>query len=80
MRNLRAYIRVIEDKESATNRQLGFENPGKGIIMNVVRTLNNWRKFRQTVSELGRMSPRELEDLGIERHNIRRFARTANGL
>lgn len=47
--------------------------------MNVVRTLNNWRKFRQTVEELGRMSPRELEDLGIERHNIRRFARTANG-
>ncbi|MDP9835663.1 uncharacterized protein YjiS (DUF1127 family) [Neorhizobium huautlense] len=48
--------------------------------MNVVRTLNNWRKFRQTVTELDRMSPRELEDLGIERHNIRRFARTANGL
>ncbi|MGE7368511.1 DUF1127 domain-containing protein [Neorhizobium sp. NPDC001467] len=48
--------------------------------MNVVRTLNNWRKFRQTKSELDRMSSRELRDLGIERHDIRRFARTANGL
>ncbi|MDE1159429.1 MAG: DUF1127 domain-containing protein [Neorhizobium sp.] len=47
--------------------------------MNVARTLNNWRKYRQTVSELGRMSTRELSDLGIERNNIRRVARTAAG-
>jgi uncharacterized protein YjiS (DUF1127 family) len=47
--------------------------------MNVARTLNNWRKYRQTVSELGRMSTRELSDLGIERGNIRRVARTAAG-
>lgn len=52
---------------------------GKGTIMNVARTLNNWRKYRQTVSELGRMSTRELSDLGIERNNIRRVARTAAG-
>lgn len=47
--------------------------------MNVVRTLNNWRKYRQTVAELGRMTSRELDDLGIERQEIRRFARAANG-
>ncbi len=48
--------------------------------MNVARTLNNWRKYRQTVAELGRMSTRELNDLGIERNSIRRVARTAAGL
>jgi uncharacterized protein YjiS (DUF1127 family) len=48
--------------------------------MNVARTFTTWRKYRQTVTELGRMSTRELNDLGIERSNIRRVARTAAGL
>lgn len=47
--------------------------------MNIARTFNNWRKYRQTVSELGRMSDRELSDLGIGRTEIRRVARTAVG-
>ncbi len=45
--------------------------------MNITRSLNNWRKYRQTVTELGRMSDRELRDLGIGREDIRRVARTA---
>ena len=43
--------------------------------MNVARTFTNWVKFRQTVSELGHMSSRELQDLGIDRADIRRIAR-----
>ena len=43
--------------------------------MNVARTFTNWVKFRQTVSELGRMSSRELQDLRIARADIRRIAR-----
>jgi uncharacterized protein YjiS (DUF1127 family) len=31
--------------------------------MNVARSFNNWRKYRQTVTELGRMTSRELRDL-----------------
>ena len=53
---------------------------GKGIIMNVARSLNNWRKYRQTVSELGRMTNRELHDLGIDRGDIRIVARAAVSL
>ncbi|WP_457580860.1 DUF1127 domain-containing protein [Ensifer canadensis] len=45
--------------------------------MNVARSFNNWRKYRQTVSELGRMSSRELRDLGIERADIPSIARAA---
>ncbi|MBD8689286.1 MULTISPECIES: DUF1127 domain-containing protein [Rhizobium/Agrobacterium group] len=48
--------------------------------MNITRSLNNWRKYRQTVTELGRMSDRELNDLGIGRSDIRRVARTAVGI
>ncbi|MBP1871829.1 hypothetical protein LPJGGPFB_03846 [Ensifer adhaerens] len=47
--------------------------------MNVARSFNNWLKYRQTVSELGRMSSRELRDLGIERSDIQSIARTAYG-
>jgi uncharacterized protein YjiS (DUF1127 family) len=66
-------------KRSAKDWQLGFESPGKGIIMNVARSFNNWRKYRQTVSELGRMTTRELHDLGIDRSDIHNVARAAVG-
>jgi uncharacterized protein YjiS (DUF1127 family) len=45
--------------------------------MNVARSFNTWVKFRQTVTELGRMSTRELNDLGIARTDIRRVARAS---
>ncbi|MCA1366855.1 DUF1127 domain-containing protein [Bradyrhizobium sp. BRP14] len=47
--------------------------------MNVARSFNNWRKYRQTVAELDRMSSRELHDLGIDRADIHRVARAAVG-
>jgi uncharacterized protein YjiS (DUF1127 family) len=53
------------------------ETSRKGIIMNVTRSFNNWRKYRQTVSELGRMSARELQDLGINRADIHSVARAS---
>ena len=61
-------------------RNRGFDTAsvlGKGIIMNVARSFNNWRKYRQTVTELGRMSTRELNDLGISRADITSVARAA---
>ncbi|MCL6652004.1 hypothetical protein A6R70_06850 [Agrobacterium rubi] len=56
------------------------EDKTKDTTMNISRSLNNWRKYRQTVTELGRMSDRELSDLGIGRSDIRRVARTAVGI
>ena len=47
--------------------------------MNMARSFNNWRKYRQTVTELDRMSARELRDLGIARSNIKSVARAAVG-
>lgn len=45
--------------------------------MNLARSFNDWRKYRQTVSELGRMNDRELNDLGIGRGDIRSIAKAA---
>lgn len=47
--------------------------------MNVARSFNTWRKYRQTVTELDRMSSRELQDLGINRADIRSVARASVG-
>lgn len=69
-----AYITAMRlggaQKRSATEIE-------KRHIMNITRSLNNWRKYRQTVTELGRMTDRELRDLGIGREDIRRVARQA---
>ena len=43
--------------------------------MNLIRNYRNWRTYRQTVTELGRLSDRGLEDLGIIRAEIRSLAR-----
>ncbi|KIQ00305.1 hypothetical protein RU07_17220 [Agrobacterium tumefaciens] len=70
-----AYIKPIETTLEPKQGCWRQETSRKGIIMNVARTFNNWRKYRQTVSELGRMSSRELEDLGINRADIQSVAR-----
>lgn len=43
--------------------------------MNVVREFRNWRRYRNTVNELSRLSTRELNDLGISRSDIPFVAR-----
>ena len=43
--------------------------------MNLIRNYRNWRAYRETVSELTRLSNRGLEDLGINRGDIRAVAR-----
>ncbi len=42
--------------------------------MNIARSFNNWRKYRQTVVELDRMSNRELSDLVSPAMKIQRVA------
>lgn len=43
--------------------------------MNLIRNYRNWRRYRNTVEELGRLSTRELDDLGIARGDIPFVAR-----
>ncbi|RAK25895.1 uncharacterized protein YjiS (DUF1127 family) [Falsochrobactrum ovis] len=45
--------------------------------MNLIRSYNNWRRYRNTVNELSRLSPRELNDLGIMPSEIPFVARKA---
>lgn len=45
--------------------------------MNLIRNYRNWRRYRETVSELSRLSNRELHDLGISRSDIPAVARKA---
>ncbi|WP_411505628.1 DUF1127 domain-containing protein [Brucella anthropi] len=45
--------------------------------MNLIRSYNNWRRYRDTVNELSQLSTRELNDLGISRADIPFVARQA---
>jgi uncharacterized protein YjiS (DUF1127 family) len=45
--------------------------------MNLIRNYRNWREYRSTVSELSRLTSRELSDLGITRSDIPFVARKA---
>lgn len=49
----------------------------KSKTMNLIRSYRNWRVYRETVSELGRLSNRQLNDLGIVRDEIKMIARKA---
>ena len=74
------HTRITEPSKDAAPRTGADQRTSrKGIIMNMARSFNNWRKYRQTVNELDRMSARELRDLGIERSEIKSVARAAVG-
>jgi uncharacterized protein YjiS (DUF1127 family) len=45
--------------------------------MDLARSYRNWRTYRNTLSELDRLSNRDLADLGISRADIRSVARSA---
>ena len=45
--------------------------------MNLMRSYQNWRRYRETVGELDRLSNRDLADVGIARAEISRIARAA---
>jgi uncharacterized protein YjiS (DUF1127 family) len=42
--------------------------------MNLIRSYRNWRRYRDTVNELSRLSNRELSDMGITRAEIHAVA------
>ncbi len=43
----------------------------------LARKYRNWRAYNSTVTELSRLTPRELDDLGISRGEIPAVARRA---
>ena len=45
--------------------------------MDVIGKFKNWRYYRRTMSELGALSNRELDDLGINRSEIPFIAKRA---
>ena len=71
-----AYIHIHEIEVSAEG--LLARALERDIIMNIAQKLTTWRKYRETVNELGRMSDRELRDLGIGRSDIPYVARKAS--
>jgi uncharacterized protein YjiS (DUF1127 family) len=68
MSKCRDYLHVIRKNNS---------QPETRTTMNLIRNYRNWRRYRDTVNELSRLSTRELNDLGIARGDIPFVARKA---
>jgi len=45
--------------------------------VNLLRSFNNWHRYRTTVNELNRLSSYELQDVGIHLGEVRSVARKA---
>ena len=58
---------------SSETKQTNFDETR--TAMNLIRNYRNWRRYRDTVNELSRLSNRELNDLGIARGDIQFVAR-----
>ena len=44
------------------------------MFRNIVKKYGDWKHYRDTYAELSRLSNRELDDLGIARHDIKSIA------
>jgi uncharacterized protein YjiS (DUF1127 family) len=71
-----AYLSTIEAGQRVPVQTIR-SGKGKGADMNLVRSYGNWRRYRETCSELNKLTSRELSDLGIARSDIPRLAREA---
>ena len=69
-------MRFLSSVHRVTDPKQIFE---RNNAMNIVRSFNNWRTYRNTVGELVQLSDRELNDMGIGRADIRNVARRAVG-
>lgn len=75
--NLRSNRLYSGHEMTASKRDKVLAALERNRTMNLTRSFSNWRKYRQTCNELGRMSDRELNDLGIGRADIPYVARQA---
>lgn len=44
------------------------------MFANLVRFIQEWKRYNRSLSELNRLGDRELADIGISRSDIRRVA------
>jgi uncharacterized protein YjiS (DUF1127 family) len=73
-----AYIAVHKSDAAERSRSAGQEKRNPPMIVTLVLAkLRNWKRYRQTVRELSRLSDRDLADLGISRFDIDSVARDA---
>jgi len=73
-----AYIALHKSDAAERSRSDGQEKRTPPMIVTfVLAKLRNWKRYRETVRELSRLSDRDLADLGISRFDIDSVARDA---
>jgi uncharacterized protein YjiS (DUF1127 family) len=63
---------------SSIRRRKGRKKRSNPVILSwILSKIRNYRRYRETVEELSRLSDRELDDLGISRFDIDSVARAS---
>jgi uncharacterized protein YjiS (DUF1127 family) len=44
------------------------------LLATLIKKINAWTRYRRNVTELSRLTDRELADIGIQRHDVPRLA------
>jgi uncharacterized protein YjiS (DUF1127 family) len=44
------------------------------MLVAIIRSIREWRRYRRSLSELSRLGDRELTDIGLSRSDIMRVA------
>lgn len=55
---------------NTTSRSSGSKFKGFQMFTGLIRFLQSWRRYNQSLSELSRLGDRELQDIGISRSDI----------
>lgn len=78
-----SYIRINKDGGTETELPRCPKCPivrrNMTVAVNILASYKNWRKYRETYSELMRLTNRELNDLGINRGDISQLAKQSAG-
>jgi uncharacterized protein YjiS (DUF1127 family) len=73
---------TAQDINALTGRTYPELESGVPSLLALLRRLRTWyqqsRRYRETVSELGKLSDHLLADIGIGRHQIREIARAVS--
>lgn len=79
MQNLHYSFCCIAPKlRSSKATKMMSNHRGMTMFTDLKTRYNRWVRYKQTLNELSALSGRELADLGITRHDIRKLAREAS--
>ena len=69
-RSVRFDYVALHQARAALHKRRPLSGLWRRKMKHIAELISNWRRYRQSIRELSRLTDRELADLGISRHEI----------